>query len=211
MGLPESIRLYGILDLDYVTPAEAPRMAESLISGGAGILQLRAKKRRPEEIADLARELAGVCHTFSIPFVINDYAALAAEVGGAGVHLGQDDTSVEAARDFLGPQAIIGLSTHNLSQARAAMERPVDYIGFGPLFATQTKPDYTPIGLSQIGEVHAFSRVPVFCIGGIKRENLGVVTAAGARRVVIVSGLLQAENPTAYARDCVALLDQKPV
>lgn len=211
MGFDASIRLYGILDLDYVTPADAPRMAERLISGGVGILQLRAKKSRPDDLADLARELAGVCRKSGIPFVINDHVALAAEVGSDGVHLGQDDTAVEEARAILGPRAIIGLSTHDLSQARRAMDRPVDYIGFGPLFATQTKPDYTPIGLSEIREVHAFSRIPVFCIGGIKRENLRVVTEAGARRVVIVSGLLQADDPTAYARDCLGLLEEKPV
>ena len=116
--------------------------------------------------------------------------------------------SLPDARSLAGEQAIIGRSTHSVAQAVAAQrEGPPDYIGFGPLFATPTKPDYSPIGLTEIQSVHRLVRLPVFCIGGIKRENLPAVIAAGACRVVIVSGILQAQDTQGYCRDCRRLLD----
>jgi thiamine-phosphate pyrophosphorylase len=128
------------------------------------------------------------------------------ESGAAGAHVGQDDLSLADARKFAGDQAIIGKSTHSLAQAVAAQREGADYIGFGPLFATPTKPDYTPIGLDEIRAVHQLVSLPIFCIGGIKRENLPEVLAAGAQRVVIVSGILLAEDPEAYSRDCSRML-----
>src|SRR6185312_8114633 len=107
---------------------------------------------------------------------------------------------------IVGRDLLIGKSTHSFEQALAAQEEKADYIGFGPLFATPTKPDYPPIGLSDIGAVHDQVRLPIFCIGGIKLENLRTVVAAGAHRVVIVSGLLQAPDITAHARACKDLL-----
>ncbi|MFV0415584.1 MAG: thiamine phosphate synthase, partial [Chthoniobacterales bacterium] len=103
----------------------------------------------------------------------------------------------------IGPDKIVGLSTHSLQQARDAVIQQPDYIGFGPLFATPTKPDYKPIGTEEIAEAHQSVSLPIFCIGGIKLENLVEVTQAGAKRVVIVSGILQAADITAYCRECV--------
>lgn len=207
----DSIRLYGIIDLAYVSAADAPLRLSQLLSGGVGIIQLRAKQSSPAEVEAVARRLLPICREAGVPFVLNDHVALARDVGCDGVHLGQDDMPVDEARGILGTQAIIGLSTHDVAQARQAMDRPVDYIGFGPLFATQTKPDYQPIGLDDIRDVHTFARVPVFCIGGIKLENLPTVRDAGARRVVIVSGLLLADDPADYARQCLAELQVNPI
>jgi thiamine-phosphate pyrophosphorylase len=92
-------------------------------------------------------------------------------------------------------------------QARAALQEQPDYIGFGPLFATRTKPDYAPIGIDEIRRVQDAVGIPVFCIGGINLDNLREVVAAGARRVVIVSGILQAENPQAYCQECRNVLN----
>ncbi len=136
------------------------------------------------------------------PFILNDHPELVLESEADGAHVGQDDTSVAEARKLAGEHAIIGKSTHSLAQAVAAQEERPDYIGFGPLFATPTKPDYAPIGLQDIRAVHQLVALPIFCIGGIKRENLPGVVAAGARRVVIVSGILQATDPQAYCEDC---------
>ena len=102
---------------------------------------------------------------------------------------------------------IIGKSTHSIAQALAAVKEGPDYIGFGPLFATPTKPDYTPIGIKEIRRVHELVDLPIFCIGGIKLENLDQVLAAGARRVVIVSGILKAQNIAAYCREAKARLE----
>jgi thiamine-phosphate pyrophosphorylase len=101
---------------------------------------------------------------------------------------------------------LVGKSTHSVEQARAAFGEGADYIGFGPIFATPTKPDYVPIGLSGIKQVHAEVNLPTFCIGGIKIDNLKDVIAAGARRIAIVSGLLKASDIAAYAREAKRLL-----
>ena len=141
--------------------------------------------------------------------VINDHAEIAREVGAEGVHVGQEDRSVAKVRAIAGERCFVGKSTHSLEQAKRAVAEGADYIGWGPLFATPTKPDYVPIGLEEIEAVHATVRIPIFCIGGIKLANLPEVIAAGARRVVIVSGLLQAVDIAEYARAAKALLIQQ--
>ena len=198
--------LYGILDTGYVERERLLPVLRSLIQGGVDLIQLRAKKQTPEEILAIARELAPICREAGIPFILNDHPELVQEAGADGAHVGQDDLSVAEARRLAGPDALIGKSTHSLDQALvAALETP-DYIGFGPLFATPTKPDYTPIGTEQIRTVHAALNLPIFCIGGVRLSNLHAVLAAGAQRVVIVSDLLQAADPSAQTAACKALL-----
>ena len=199
-------RLYGILDLSYVEPPRVVEMARLMLEGGVEVLQLRAKRHGPETILSVAQSLSPLCRKKGVPFILNDYPELVSASGADGIHVGQDDLSVSEARRLAGPGALVGKSTHSLEQAVAASAEGADYIGFGPLFATPTKPDYVPIGLEDIARVHARVSVPIFCIGGIKRENLSVVTSAGARRLVIVSGILQADNVPAYCRDCLSLL-----
>jgi thiamine-phosphate pyrophosphorylase len=199
-------RLYGILDLGYVAPADVERVTSSMIEGGVDLIQLRAKKSSVAEIVDLAAKLHKLTNAAGIPMVINDHAEVAAEVAVEGVHVGQEDDSVEAAREKAKRAIIIGKSTHSFDQAIAADSEGADYIGFGPVFATPTKPDYKPIGLDDIKRVHDAVGLPIFCIGGIKIDNLGEVIAAGAKRVAIVSGLLKARDIAKYARACKALL-----
>ena len=114
--------------------------------------------------------------------------------------MGQDDDAVAKARAVVGPQMFVGKSTHSLAQAVAAEEEGADYIGFGPLYATGTKPDYVPIGLQDITEVHQRVRLPIFCIGGVNAERLPEIVAAGARRVVVVSAFLLAPDVQAYVQ-----------
>jgi thiamine-phosphate pyrophosphorylase len=199
-------RLYGILDTGYVPAESMASMARSLIEGGIDILQLRAKRETPEAILLMAREIASICRQAGTPFILNDYPALVRESGADGAHIGQDDMSVEEARRLAGPDALIGKSTHSLEQAIATAAELPDYLGFGPLFATPTKPDYRPIGMTEIREVQDRVALPVFCIGGIKESNLPEVIAGGARRVVIVSDLLQASDPAMRTSSCKALL-----
>ncbi len=197
-----SAQLYGILDLGYVAADEAVAMTARLLAGGIDVLQLRAKHASEAEVETLGRKLSLQCRAAGVPFFINDYPHLVGPTGADGVHIGQDDGPLEAARALAGAGALVGRSTHSLAQARAAWAEGADYLGFGPLFATPTKPDYAPIGMEDIAAVFRESPIPVFCIGGIKRENLPAVVAAGARRVVIVSGLLLAANVAEYAADC---------
>lgn len=199
--------LYGILDLGYVSAPDAPRVMEAMLAGGVDLVQLRAKGRPLDEIAALARCLQPLATAAGVPFILNDHPQLAADLGLDGVHVGQDDLSVAEARRLLGPGRIVGKSTHSVAQAVAAAAEQPDYLGFGPLFATPTKPDYQPIGTQEIQRVHELLSLPIYCIGGIKRENLGSVLADGARRVVIVSGILQAPDVAGYCREVRAILD----
>ncbi|HWB05295.1 MAG TPA: thiamine phosphate synthase [Verrucomicrobiales bacterium] len=199
-------RLYGILDTGYCAPAAMPAMLSAMLRGGIDIVQLRAKDLSPDRILELARELHPLSLAAGVPFIINDHPSLAAEAGVEGVHVGQDDLSVSEARRVAGEGRIVGLSTHSLAQVQGALESRPDYIGFGPLFSTATKPDYTPIGMADIAAAHRLASFPIFCIGGIKRENLPAVITAGARRAVIVSGILNDAEPERYIRDCTGML-----
>ena len=199
-------RLYGICDLGYLNEDQALPVSRSLLEGGAGILQLRAKGHEPEALLSLARQLRDLCEEFSVPFIINDHAQLAVESNAHGLHLGQDDGSLAAARSFLPSDCIIGRSTHSLEQANAALAEGADYIGFGPLFPTPTKLGRPGIGLGDIAGMQGQtgSPIPAFCIGGIKPDNLPDVLRAGARRVVIVSHLLTHPGPAEATRSIIS-------
>lgn len=200
-------RLYGILDLNYVAEHDAERVVAAMIEGGVDVIQLRAKKSPVTRIVDLAAQLHKITSAGGVPLIVNDYAEVANRVPVEGVHVGQDDDSVVIAREKANRKIVVGKSTHSLEQANAAEREGADYIGFGPIFATPTKPDYKPIGMKNIRQVHADVTVPIFCIGGIKSDNLGEVIAAGAQRVAIVSGLLKAPDIAKYARACKSLLE----
>lgn len=200
--------LYGIVDLGYVAPDAVAEMTLALVEGGVHLLQLRAKKHASTEVERLARLILPITRAAGVPLIINDHPEVAAEVGSEGIHVGQDDLSVAETRTIVGRDCFVGKSTHSLTQARAAMEEGADYIGFGPLFATGTKPDYVPIGLQDIAIVEGFATVPVFCIGGVNQERLPLVLAAGAKRVVVVSAFLQAADVRAAVRELANALPE---
>jgi len=200
--------LYGILDLGYVNPLRLEHVTERLMEGGVDLLQLRAKGFEEEEIEGFARRIVSLTEAAGVPLILNDHPELVPSIGAQGAHVGQDDFGVSdarwrAGRALAGEVAlpVIGKSTHSLSQALDAVEQGADYIGFGPLFSTPTKPGRPAIGMTDIAEVHRIVTIPIFCIGGIKRENLEQVLDAGARRVVVVSGILQAADIAGYCRD----------
>jgi thiamine-phosphate pyrophosphorylase len=202
-------QLYGILDLGYVDNQAVPGIAEAMIEGGVDVIQLRGKQRSISELRDMAGVLHDITHRSSTPLIANDHAEIARQVPVEGIHVGQDDDPVELVRKKARRNLWVGKSTHSLEQAVAAQQEGADYIGFGPLFATPTKPDYKPIGLTDIARVHQDVSLPIFCIGGITIENLEQVIAAGAQRVVIVSGMLKAPDITEYARAAKDLLALK--
>ncbi|HEY2800796.1 MAG TPA: thiamine phosphate synthase [Chthoniobacterales bacterium] len=200
-------RLYAILDLGYVATLRAKDVAKKLIEGGADLIQLRGKNLSMDELHKLAQQLHRLTSLAGVPLIINDHPEIARDVPVEGLHLGQDDLPIAAARAIVGREGCwIGKSTHGLAQATAAVAEAADYIGFGPLFATPTKPDYRPIGIDDICRVHDSVQLPIFCIGGINLGNLPQVLAAGAKRVVIVSGLLQSANIAAGTRAAKHLL-----
>lgn len=203
-----SAQLYGIVDLGYAAPDDLVRVTREMIAGGIDVIQLRAKGHEPNDIERWARDLLPLCRDGEVPFIVNDHAEIAAAVGSDGVHVGQDDASMDDVRAIVGDEMLVGRSTHSVDQAaKAASDPQTDCIGFGPLFSTPTKPTYTPIGTEEIQTVHArHPDLPIFCIGGIKKENLPDVVAAGAKRAVIVSGILQAPDIAAYVRESKEIL-----
>jgi len=204
--------LYGILDMGYVDEHRLMETAKGLLSGGVGVLQLRAKGYDAESVLDLvqraAPDLLDLCHQWEVPLIINDFPEVAVALEADGVHIGQDDGSLVDVRAEVGEDMIVGRSTHSPSQAAAAFDEGFDYIGFGPLFPTPTKQGRPGIGLDDIAEVQkgVGEHIPVFCIGGIKTGNLELVLASGACRVVIVSALLQADDISAATHEMVTRL-----
>ena len=212
MRSPADALLYAIIDLGYIRPENAPGVLEKLIAGGIDMVQLRGKNNSIDALSLLAEKLLRLTGPAEIPLLANDHAQIAQRVDVQGVHIGQDDESIETVRARVERPILIGKSTHSVEQAMAAEREGADYIGLGPIFPTPTKPDYPAIGLSQIQEVRKRVSMPIFCIGGIKLENLGQVLASGAKRVVIVSGLLQASDIVGYTRACKKLVtDFRPV
>jgi thiamine-phosphate pyrophosphorylase len=201
-------RLYGIVDLSYVEESETESITERMITGGVDLIQLRAKKHPSAEIATIAATLHDLTVSRGVPLVINDHPEVARFVRAEGVHVGQEDLPIAEVREIAGPNCVVGKSTHSVDQAIRAFHEGADYIGLGPIFATPTKPDYRPVGLDEIRKVHEAVRIPIFCIGGIKLDNLPEVIAAGACRVVIVSGLLLANDIASYAGSAKELLNR---
>jgi thiamine-phosphate pyrophosphorylase len=199
-------RFYGILDLGYVESSDAAWIVEQMIEGGVDVIQLRGKENPIEKLTDVAAMLHELTTRSSTPLIVNDHAEIASRVAVEGVHLGQDDDSIELGRRKAGRAVLFGKSTHTVEQARAAEREGADYVGFGPIFATPTKPQYPPIGLADIRRVHAELSLPIFCIGGINIDNLQSVIDAGAKRVVMVSALLKAHSIVDYARCATDML-----
>ncbi len=203
-----SAHLYGIVDFGYVPENAVEKATESLISGGADIIQLRAKGISREAIFRSAEKILPICRSARIPFILNDFPEMAVELEADGVHIGQDDGSIADVRKLVGEKMIIGRSTHSLAQAKQALADHADYIGFGPLFPTPTKAGRPAIGLDEVSKMEAEvgKHIPAFCIGGIKPGNLDLVLSSGARRCVIVSHLLLADDIAASTREMRGLL-----
>ena len=200
MNALEHCFIYGIVDLGYVKPDAVTEITKKLVRGGIDLLQLRAKGVPTDEVRRIAQVMVAITQPAGVPFILNDYPQLLADVPAEGCHLGQQDGSIADARQVAGRPIIIGRSTHSIEQAITAEKEGADYIGYGPLFPTPTKPDAVAVGLSGLRKLHAQVRIPIFCIGGIKENNLRKVTEAGAERVCMVSDLLTAPDPYAKVR-----------
>jgi thiamine-phosphate pyrophosphorylase len=184
-------KLYPITDARLSGLSHAEQVA-LLADGGATFVQLREKRLSPGEFYREAEAALSVARARGVRLIINDRVDVALALQADGVHLGQDDLPPEAARRLLGKRAIIGLSTHNLEQAREAAHQPVDYIAIGPIFPTSSKDNPDPVvGLEGLRRVHeASGSVPLVAIGGINSENARRTIDAGADTVAVLSVLL---------------------
>lgn len=192
-------RLYFVCDARPGTDLEA--LLRAALTGGADIVQLREKELGRDEIERAAGTFRRVADTFSALFVLNDDPELARICDADGVHVGQDDVSAEQAREAMGPDAIVGLSTHSEEQIAASAGRPVDYISVGPIWETPTKEGRPGVGLELISHAAANAPHPFFAIGGIDPANAGEVVAAGAERLCAVRAIRDAADPAGAAQD----------
>lgn len=174
-------------------------LLRAALSGGVDIVQLREKRLGRIEIGRAADTFRRVCDTYSAPFIVNDDPELARACDADGVHLGQDDGSVAQARALLGPDALIGLSTHSVEQIAASAEADVDHISVGPIWETPTKAGRPAVGLELIAHAAAQAPHPFFAIGGVDPGNAGEAVAAGATRLCVVRAIRDAADPTAVA------------
>ena len=196
--------LYGMVDLPATAePAAATALAGALVDGGARVLQLRMKGADAAEQLALARLLAPWCRARGVTFIVNDRVDVALAAGADGVHLGQDDLPLPAARTIVPAGFVIGVSTHDEAQARAAAG--ADYIGFGPCFTTSTKQNPDPVvGLDRLARVCAASPIPVVAIGGITLDTVAAVARAGAAAAAIIRAVNSAPDIATAARAVTA-------
>jgi len=185
-------RFYPILDTGLLALRDinVTYAAEAVLGAGARILQFRHKGHWARETWAQLEAVAKLCEQAAAQFVVNDRADLA-QLVGAALHLGQDDLPPSAARRVMGVKAVIGLSTHNEAQLRAAQEEPVDYLAIGPIFGTSSKENPDPVvGLEELRRLRKFTARPLVAIGGIARANAAEVLAAGADSVAIIGDLI---------------------
>lgn len=201
-------RLFDFSDVHLYVITQAPRagqsylaMVEAACAGGADAIQLRDKTLSSRELVRLAKDLQAICDRTGTFFILNDRVdvALAADVDG--VHVGQEDLPVRVVREMMGHKKLIGCSTHSTAQALAAVGDGADYMSCGPLFATPTKPDYTPVGVDLVKEYRQLVRTPFVAIGGIDLANVAQAIAAGADRVAVVRAVAGASDVAQAAKN----------
>lgn len=193
--------LYAILDPQQIMDRDATKVLHDLLAGDAKFLQLRVKALPPSDFLDLARRARAETRSYGCKLIVNDRVDIALACDADGVHLGQEDLPLAVGRKLIGGK-IIGISTHDLAQAREAEQNGADYIGFGPMFGTLTKDTgYAARGVDMLRQIRAGVSLPIVAIGGINEQNVQQVWQAGANSAAIISDILRAENiPAKIAR-----------
>jgi thiamine-phosphate pyrophosphorylase len=196
-------RLYTFVDTAYLRGRAPELVAQELCDGGSDLIQLRAKSSSPDEIRRMAQAILPVTRRAGVGLVINDRPDIASELGAELCHLGQEDffDADRAQLSTLNPQPLIGLSTHSPEQAQRAIVAGPAYIAIGPVYATGTKPTAKPVTLEYVRWAAAHVSLPWFAIGGINLQNLDEVLAAGARRICVVSAILNAPDVAKACRE----------
>ena len=203
--LPRGPFLYAILDVDRLGERPPGPSAEALARGGAAIVQLRAKGVSDRRLYTLAEETRDGARRGGALFVVNDRPDVALMLGADGVHLGQDDLPPSAARRLLGPEVIVGFSTHSLEQLELSLRLPIDYVAVGPVYGTATKTDAAPVvGLDLVRRARALAGRPLVAIGGIDRQRAPEVAAAGADGLAVIAALMDAPDLESAARAVVS-------
>jgi thiamine-phosphate pyrophosphorylase len=206
MTLPEGARLYFVVEADA-----SDRLLDAALGGGCELVQLRDKEADDETLLAAADRFRDACDHHGALFVLNDRPELALQSGADGVHVGHDDLPVEAVRRLVGPDMLIGLSTHSAAQFDEGLDSTADYLSAGPIWETPTKAGRPATGLELIRHAAAVATKPFFAIGGVDESNISDVVAAGARRAVVVRAIRDAADPRSAAAALRAALEEAHV
>jgi len=213
--MDDRCRLYTFVDTAYLHGRAVDEVARQLCDGGSGLIQLRAKDVSEDEVRRMAERILPVTDPAGVKLVINDYPKVAIECGAWGCHLGQEDFfdgGYKHSSDVMGTSgAQLGLSTHEPEQAKRALEADPEYIAIGPVYATGTKPSAAPVTLDYVRWASAEVKSPWFAIGGINLETLDEVMEAGARRVAVVSAILNAPDVMQACQEFADRLSSAPL
>ena len=203
--------LYVVLDRTAARGRELDSLLAAVIDGGCRMVQLREKEWPSGRLLPLARRLRDRCRSAGVTFIINDRVDVAVAVEADGVHVGQDDLPARLARSLLRPAMVLGVSTHDIEQARAARDDGADYVAVGSMFPTATKPDFQLVGPALIRKLRGEIRVPLIGIGGITHDNVADVVRAGADGVAVISAVCAAPDPGVATRRFLELIENARV
>ncbi len=186
--------LYAVTDRSWCGEKGLYEQVEEALKGGITCLQLREKDLSDEDFLAEALEIKELCHRYHVPFFINDNVEVAIKCGADGIHVGQDDMKVEKVRQLVGDQMIIGVSAHNLSEAKAAEKGGADCLGVGAMFSTDTKKDAKPVSMGVLQDICQEVHIPVVAIGGLNRDNILKLKGSGADGVALVSAIFAEQD-----------------
>lgn len=200
--LLKNSQLYLILDNPTCGFKNLSKILIRAIQGGVDIVQLRDKTSPTKTLIHSALIIKKIAKKYHLPLIINDRLDVAIAVDADGIHLGQDDIPVALARKILGTEKIIGLSTHSIKEVKSAQKEPLDYLGFGPVFKTATKPNMIPKGMKMLKNAFKISQLPIFAIGGIEEKTLSAIIAHNIpiNRAAVCRPICLAANPKTAAR-----------
>ena len=201
MELPS--HFYGMVD--KAAGHEPVALAKTLLGAGVKLMQLRLKDYASREFLAVARAIARLCREHNAMLIVNDRADITTLADAAGVHVGQDDLPLEAARQIVGPEKLVGVSTHTVEQARAAEDGGADYIGFGAIYTGGLKNVRNAQGLERLREVRAAVSLPIVAIGGISEATVPDVLAAGANAAAIITDVVRAADISAKIRGILSV------
>ena len=201
--------LYVIIDPQALKGRSPIEVANQAIRGGSRTIQLRDKILSKKELLPIAQQLKNLCTEHEVLFIVNDHLDLVLATDADGLHLGQDDLPIKVARKLLPIGKILGCSTRTVAQSTTAQADGADYIAVGSIYPTLSKEDATVVGLERLHQIRQAVPLPLVAIGGINKDNVNEVTAAGADSVAVISAVLAAESPEEAARQIVTTLEAK--
>ena len=200
--------LYAVTDRAWVGKQTLYEQVESALKGGVTCVQLREKNQSEEEFLREALEISSLCKKYDVPFIVNDNVKIAIECEATGVHVGQDDCEVSEVRKLVGDKMIVGVSAHDVEEAKKAVASGADYLGVGAVFSTSTKADTDVLSFETVKAISDAVDVPIVAIGGINRDNILKLEGTGVDGVAIVSGIFSSEDIEAECKTLKALSEE---